>query len=84
MWDDTLRVSVFLRAKTHYDALQSWRQHYTRLVLGTTRAEGAQAVRAGAEALAPTPIIISVDRIVVMVPDLERMRRVLSLECGDP
>ena len=35
-------------------------QHYTRRVLGTTRAEGAQAVTSGAEALVLNPIMISI------------------------
>ena len=53
--------------------MQPCAQHYTRRVLGTTRAESAHAVTGGAETLAPNPIMISVDRIVVMVPDLERL-----------
>ena len=36
---------------------QPWAQH-SRRVLGTTRAEGDQAVMGGAEALAPNPIMI--------------------------
>ena len=43
-------------------------------MLGTTRADegsGCTCCTGGAEELAPNPI--SVDRIVVMVPDLERL-----------